>query len=101
MRSLTAFSCLLFSASLPVILSLLSLWIILFIFFAILMVEIFSLTKWGSGETWNQNYSSMGTALVMLAFMTSGYVLFLVALRLQTIKADAVHREGWNQYMHD
>lgn len=63
------------SASLPVILSLLSLWIILFLFFAILMVEIFSLTKWGSGENWNQNYSSMGTALVMLAFMTSGCVI--------------------------
>lgn len=77
-----------------------SLWIILFIFFAILMVEIFSLTKWGSGETWNQNYSSMGTALVMLAFMTSGYVLF-IAFRLQKIGAHASHREGWNQYMHD
>ncbi|KAI0050088.1 hypothetical protein FA95DRAFT_1487881 [Auriscalpium vulgare] len=68
-------------ASLPVILSLLSLWIILFFFFAILFVEVFSLTKWGSGETRNQNYSTMGNALVMLAFMSSG--------------------EGWNQYMHD
>lgn len=39
------------------------------------------MTKWHSGETHTQNYSSMGTALVMLAFMTTG--------------------EGWNQYMHD
>ncbi|KAA1473328.1 hypothetical protein DENSPDRAFT_779605 [Dentipellis sp. KUC8613] len=68
-------------ASLPVILSLLSLWLALFVFFAIMFVEVFSMTKWFSGEGRNQNYSSMGNALVMLAFMSSG--------------------EGWNQYMHD
>ena len=69
------------SSSLPVILSLLGLWFILFIFFAILFVEVFSMTKWGSGENRDQNYTSVGTALVMLAFMSTG--------------------EGWNQYMHD
>ncbi|RDB21766.1 Calcium-channel protein cch1 [Hypsizygus marmoreus] len=68
-------------ASLPVILSLLGLWLILFIFFAILFVEVFSLTKWSSGETRSMNYSSMGSSLVMLAFMSVG--------------------EGWNKYMHD
>ena len=68
-------------SSLPVIFGLLVLWVILFIFFAILFVEVFGLTKWGSGETRTQNYSSLGTALVMLAFMSTG--------------------EGWNQYMHD
>ncbi|KAI0791303.1 Ion transport protein-domain-containing protein [Abortiporus biennis] len=68
-------------SSLPVILSLLSLWVILFLFFAILFVEVFSMTKWNSGENRNQNYSSMSHALLMLAFMTTG--------------------EGWNQYMHD
>ncbi|KAL1701237.1 Ion transport protein-domain-containing protein [Schizophyllum commune] len=68
-------------SSLPVILSLLGLWFILFIFFAILFVEVFSMTKWGSGENRDQNYTSVGTALVMLAFMSTG--------------------EGWNQYMHD
>jgi len=68
-------------ASLPVILSLLSLWLVLFLFFAILFVEVFSMTKWQSGETHRQNYSTMANALVMLAFMTTG--------------------EGWNQYMHD
>jgi hypothetical protein len=36
-------------------------------------VEVFSLTKWNSAETRDQNYSTMGNALVMLAFMTSGY----------------------------
>ncbi|KAF8882238.1 Ion transport protein-domain-containing protein [Infundibulicybe gibba] len=68
-------------ASLPVILSLLGLWLILFVFFAILYVEVFSMTKWNTAETRNQNYSSLGSSLVMLAFMTTG--------------------EGWNQYMHD
>ncbi|TBU26428.1 Ion transport protein-domain-containing protein [Dichomitus squalens] len=67
--------------SLPVILSLLGLWIILFLFFAILFVEVFSMTKWNTSETVKQNYSSMANALVMLAFMTTG--------------------EGWNGYMHD
>ncbi|RPD56855.1 hypothetical protein L226DRAFT_468999 [Lentinus tigrinus ALCF2SS1-7] len=67
--------------SLPVILSLLGLWVILFLFFAILYVEVFSMTKWNTGENRNQNYSSMANALVMLAFMTTG--------------------EGWNEYMHD
>ena len=61
-----------YRGSLPVIVSLLSLWVILFIFFAILFVEVFSMTKWNSAETRNQNYSSMSKALVMLAFMTTG-----------------------------
>ncbi|KAI0086810.1 Ion transport protein-domain-containing protein [Irpex rosettiformis] len=68
-------------ASLPAILSLLSLWLVMFLFFSILYVEVFSMTKWYSAENRNQNYSSMPKALVMLAFMTTG--------------------EGWNQYMHD
>ena len=68
-------------ASLPVILSLLALWFILFLFFAILYVEVFSLTRWESAETRNENYETLGSALVMLAFMSTG--------------------EGWNQYMHD
>jgi hypothetical protein len=59
-------------ASLPVIVSLLSLWLILFIFFAILFVEVFGMTKWNSAETRSQNYSTMGSALVMLAFMSTG-----------------------------
>ncbi|KIJ67326.1 hypothetical protein HYDPIDRAFT_127226 [Hydnomerulius pinastri MD-312] len=69
------------TASLPVILSLLGLWLILFLFFAIMYMEVFGLTKWNSAETSAQNYQTMGSALVMLAFMSTG--------------------EGWNQYMHD
>lgn len=68
-------------ASLPVIINLLGLWLILFIFFAILFVEVFGLTKWGSAENRSANYESLGSALVMLAFQSTG--------------------EGWNQYMHD
>ncbi|KAF6754799.1 high-affinity cell membrane calcium channel [Ephemerocybe angulata] len=68
-------------SSLPVILSLLGLWLILFIFFGILFVEVFGLTKWGGNETRTINYTSLGSALVMLAFQSTG--------------------EGWNQYMHD
>lgn len=68
-------------ASLPTILSLLSLWVILFLFFAILYLEVFSMTKWNTGENRHQNYSTLSNALIMLAFMTTG--------------------EGWNQYMHD
>ncbi|KZT03083.1 uncharacterized protein LAESUDRAFT_660488 [Laetiporus sulphureus 93-53] len=68
-------------ASLSTIISLLALWLILFMFFAIMYLEVFSMTKWNSAETPNENYTTMGKALVMLAFMTTG--------------------EGWNQYMHD
>jgi hypothetical protein len=39
-----------------------------------LFIEVFALTKWGSGETYNQNYQSLGSALVMLAFMSTGCV---------------------------
>ncbi|CCL98380.1 uncharacterized protein FIBRA_00375 [Fibroporia radiculosa] len=68
-------------ASLPAIISLLCLWMILFLFFAITYMEVFSLTKWYSAETPSENYTTIAKALVMLAFMTTG--------------------EGWNQYMHD
>jgi hypothetical protein len=33
------------------------------------------MTKWGSAETRNQNYDSLGSALVMLAFQSTGYGL--------------------------
>ncbi|CAK5278246.1 unnamed protein product [Mycena citricolor] len=68
-------------ASLPVIISLLSLWLVMFLFFAILFLEVFGLTKWNSAETRTQNFSTMGSTLVMLTFFTTG--------------------EAWNQYMHD
>ncbi|KAI6015330.1 Ion transport protein-domain-containing protein [Pisolithus orientalis] len=68
-------------ASLPVILNLLGLWLVVFLFFAIMYLEVFGMTKWFSGESNTQNYQSMGSALLMLSFMSTG--------------------EGWNQYMHD
>jgi voltage-dependent calcium channel len=52
------------------------LWFIFFMFFAILFVEVFGLTKWSTGETRTQNYATVGSALVMLAFMSTGYVEF-------------------------
>lgn len=55
------------------ILSLLILWFALFLFFGILYVEVFGLTRWESAETHNENYTSLGRALVMLAFMSTGY----------------------------
>ncbi|KAF8122971.1 Ion transport protein-domain-containing protein [Boletus edulis] len=69
------------TASLPVILNLFALWFTFFLFFAIMYMEIFGLTKWSSGENPYQNYQTMGSSLLMLAFMTTG--------------------EGWNQFMHD
>lgn len=70
------------SSSLPVILSLLLLWFALFIFFGILYVEIFGLTRWESAETHNENYTSLGRALVMLAFMSTGYVFVATRNRI-------------------
>ena len=84
-------------ASLPVILNLLGLWLVLSIFFAILKVEVFSMTKWGSGETRNQNYSSVGSALVMLSFMSVGYDHLLLQFQF----LNSILSEGWNQYMHN
>ncbi|WVR06351.1 hypothetical protein IAU60_003382 [Kwoniella sp. DSM 27419] len=69
-------------ASLPAIGNLFLLWATLFIFYAILFLEVFGLTKNGnSAASRFQNYYSFGNALVMLAFMSTG--------------------EGWNGYMHD
>ncbi|KAG8696332.1 calcium channel protein [Ceratobasidium sp. 394] len=68
-------------SSLPAIFNLFIFWLTLFVFFAIVFVEVFALTRWDTAENHNQNYSSFGNALLMLAFMSTG--------------------EGWNQYMHD
>ncbi|KAG8797574.1 calcium channel protein, partial [Serendipita sp. 399] len=68
-------------SSLGVIAKLFGLWFALFFFFGILWLEVFALTKWGSGETFDKNYQSLSRTLVMMAFMSTG--------------------ENWNQYMHD
>ena len=54
-----------YSDSLPVIAGLLGFWLVFFLFFAILYVEVFGLTKWGGVETRTTNYYSLGNALVM------------------------------------
>ncbi|KAG6372714.1 Ion transport protein-domain-containing protein [Boletus reticuloceps] len=69
------------TASISVILNLLALWFTLFLFFAIMYMEVFGLTKWYSGENIDQNFQTMGSALLMLVSMSTG--------------------EGWNQFMHD
>lgn len=61
-----------YSASLPVILNLLALWLTLFLFFAIMYMEVFGLTKWYSGENSYQNYQTMGSSFLMLVFMSTG-----------------------------
>ncbi|KAG8827931.1 calcium channel protein [Serendipita sp. 401] len=68
-------------SSLSVIAKLFGLWFSLFLFFGILWLEVFALTKWGSGESVDKNYQSLSRTLVMMAFMSTG--------------------ENWNQYMHD
>jgi hypothetical protein len=85
-------------SSLGVIAKLFGLWFSLFLFFGILWLEVFALTKWGSGEAVNRNYQSLSATLVMLAFMSTGCVVFSVRIWLV---AHIVRSEQWNQYMHD
>jgi hypothetical protein len=61
-----------FSASSPVILGLLASWFVLFLFFGIIFLEVFGLTKWNSAETHVQNFSTMGSTLVMLMSFSTG-----------------------------
>jgi hypothetical protein len=86
---------LLFRSSLPVILKLFTLWLVLFLFFSIANMEVFGLTRWYSAETHNQNYRSLDKALVMLAFMSTGYVFAVkahpVALRFFQGGMESVH----------
>lgn len=58
--------------SAPIVLRLLCLWLVIFLFFAIVNMEVFGLTRWSSGETHNINFRSLSKALVMLAFMSTG-----------------------------
>lgn len=70
-------------AGLPAILNLLGLWLCFFLFFGLMFVEVFGLTKWGyiGPESYSRNFSSLPLALVFLSMMSVG--------------------EGWNAYMHD
>ncbi|CAD6887851.1 unnamed protein product [Tilletia laevis] len=68
-------------ASLPSILNLFLLWLTFFLVFAIMLVEVFGLTKWGPSETYSKNFSTLIGSLLFLSMMSTG--------------------EGWNSYMHD
>ena len=68
-------------SSLPSILSLFSLWVILFLVYSILMLEIFGLTRWNANETYARSFPTFWQAFIFLSMMTTG--------------------ENWNQYMHD
>jgi voltage-dependent calcium channel len=69
------------AASLPAILSLFALWVVLFIVWSIMMLEVFGLTRWGPNETYAKNFSTFWRSFVFLSMMSTG--------------------EGWNSYMHD
>ncbi|THX50710.1 hypothetical protein D6D06_07816 [Aureobasidium pullulans] len=69
------------AASLTSIANLLATWFVLFLVFAIAFTQTFGLTRFGEGETDNQNFRTVPKALVMLFRMSSG--------------------EGWNEVMMD
>jgi hypothetical protein len=69
------------AASLTSIANLLATWFVLFLVYAIAFTQTFGLTRFGEGESDNQNFRTVPKALVMLFKMSSG--------------------EGWNQVMTD
>ncbi len=69
-------------SSIPDILNLLGLWFTLFLFFGILALEVFGLTRWENSETHEQNFSSLGRSLLMLAFTSTGYAVPLFLLEV-------------------
>lgn len=54
------------------------LWLALFLVWAIMFLEVFSLTKWQENETWMQNYSTFPRAMLMLTLMSTGWVQLLL-----------------------
>lgn len=69
-------------ASLPSLAQLFALWLILFLVWGLLYVEMFSLTRWGpSNLTRSSNYQSLPKALVMLAIQSTGCAPFASADR--------------------
>ncbi|GAA6064276.1 hypothetical protein JCM10212_000978 [Sporobolomyces blumeae] len=67
-------------ASLPAILNIFALWLVLFLVFAILYIEVFGLTRWEPQFSHNSNYYTFWNAMVLLVLQSTG--------------------EGWNEYMH-
>ncbi|SJX65516.1 related to CCH1-Calcium channel (alpha subunit) [Sporisorium reilianum f. sp. reilianum] len=68
-------------ASLPAIFSLFLLWLTMFLVWAIMLLEVFGLTKWGPNETYSKNFSTFIGSMVFLSMISTG--------------------EGWNSFMHD
>lgn len=69
------------AASLSTIVNLLATWVVFFVVFAIALTQIFSLTRFGSGEDIYINFRTVPNALILLFRMSVG--------------------EGWNQIMED
>ena len=59
-------------ASLPAIFNLFGLWACFFIYFGLLDLEIFGLTKWGNSGGVYENFRDFGNSIVMLSFMSTG-----------------------------
>lgn len=59
-------------SSLPSIASLFLLWLVMFLVWGIMLVEVFGLTAWGPNETYSKNFKTLGGALVFLSLMSTG-----------------------------
>jgi hypothetical protein len=62
------------ASSLPTILSLLCIWLVLFVVYAIAMTQIFGLTRLGPNGTGTLNFRNISNALIVLFRMSLGYV---------------------------
>jgi hypothetical protein len=68
------------ASSLPTILSLLSIWLVLFVVYAIAFTQIFGLTRLGPHGTGTINFRSVPNALIVLFRMSVGYILLTMYL---------------------
>ena len=64
------------ASSLPTILSLLCIWLVLFVVYAIAMTQIFGLTRLGPNGTGTLNFRTIPNALIVLFRTSLGYKLF-------------------------
>ena len=80
------------ASSLPTIASLLCIWLVLFVVYAIAFTQIFGLTRLGPNSTGSLNFRTISNALVVLFRMSLGYDDSIPSLMIS---------EGWNQIMVD
>jgi hypothetical protein len=72
-RQMQVLSLMTIRAAIPAIGNLFLLWAILFLFYAIMYIEVFGLTKQGNNAGSRfMNYYSLGNSLLMLSFMSTG-----------------------------